>query len=108
MPTDTNLADYYRARALEYEQVYEKPERQTGIPGSHAYVILKRFEQPDEVRELVKGRFEVVERPLLLMSALRPTFYRSFADSGQTTIHRETQQCVTTNRIPSTAPISLF
>jgi quercetin dioxygenase-like cupin family protein len=26
----------------------------------HPDVILKRFEQPDEVRELVKGRFELV------------------------------------------------
>ena len=26
----------------------------------HTDVILKRFEQPDEVRELVKGRFELV------------------------------------------------
>jgi quercetin dioxygenase-like cupin family protein len=28
--------------------------------GTHARVILKRFEAPDEVREMVKGRFEIV------------------------------------------------
>ena len=32
----------------------------TPLSSENTLVILKRFEQPDEVREMVKGRFEVV------------------------------------------------